>query len=78
MMLKKIGWGFVILGLIEAVISGVSCKSLCQTCTAAQIKPCFFLFIFVSIIFIISGLSIISLQEAKLPKVKLAKGRGKK
>jgi len=73
MVFKKIGFGFVILGLIEVGISGLSCKSLCQSCTATQIKPCFFLFVFAAIIFIIAGLSIMSLQEIKLPKAKLIK-----
>ena len=73
MKFKKIGIGFIILGLIEIVISGISCRSLCTVCNSTQVKPCFFLFIFVGIIFIVSGLSIISLQETRLPSARLVK-----
>ena len=73
MVFKKIGLGFIILGLIETGISGISCKSLCRSCTAVQIKPCFFLFIFVGIILMVAGISIMSLNKQKLPEVKLVK-----
>ena len=73
MKLKWIGFGFIVQGLIEFLITNYSCKSLCFNCSFEQLKPCFFLLIFVGIIFIVIGISIMSLNTQKLPEVKLVK-----
>ena len=49
MVFRKIGYGFMALGLIEIMVSRFSCKSFCQACTMVQIKPCFFLFLYLLI-----------------------------
>ena len=54
-----------------------SCESLCDVCGAEQLHPCFFLFLFVGIIFIISGSSLIMdyvlREDSKLKKKKGSK-----
>ena len=73
MRLKGVAYGFIILGIIEALISKYSCTSLCALCDSKQISPCFFLFLFVGIIFVVSGLSILTMKQKKLPRVKIKK-----
>jgi hypothetical protein len=70
---KFIGWGFIVHGLIELFISKWSCGSLCASCSSEELKPCFFLLIFVGIIFLVVGLSILAMKENGLPKVKVKK-----
>ena len=53
------GFAFMALGLLWSVFSGYLCESLCPTCMNPQLAPCFFLFLFVGIIFIITGASLI-------------------
>jgi len=73
MIFKKIGYGFVFLGLVEMIISSKSCNALCSTCAPIQLKPCFFLFLFVGIILLVCGLSITSLNNLKFLKQKKTK-----
>ena len=77
MILKWVGVWFIILGLIETLISRISCKSLCAICTTEQLNPCFFLILFVGIIYMVCGLAILSMQQNNFPKVKLKKGKRK-
>jgi len=77
-MLKRIGWGFIFLGVSWSILDRFMCKGLCPVCSYKQLFPCYFLFLFVGIIFIVCGLSLISMKENKLPKVKLKKHRKKR
>lgn len=72
-MIKKIiGFGFIIWGLVWSILNKFSCKLICEVCSNQQLSPCFFLFIFVGIIFIISGASLIlSSKQYKKKKKKL-------
>ena len=71
-----ISWSFIVKGIIELSISQWSCNSLCSVCNYQQLKPCYFLLVFVGIILIVVGLSLRLLYpEKKLPKVKLKKER---
>ena len=76
--IKLVGYGFIIYGLIEFLITKWSCSSLCKTCTSIQLKPCLFLLIFVGVIFIVIGISVLTLQENPLPKVLVKKKKSEK
>jgi len=69
--MKIIGICFIILGLIECLISKISCSSLCRNCNSVDLKPCFFLFIFAGILLIISGFSLYLTKYKKFPKIKI-------
>ncbi|MFA5173868.1 MAG: hypothetical protein WC438_01680 [Candidatus Pacearchaeota archaeon] len=71
--MNYIATGFIGLGIIECLISNLSCTSLCSVCNFAQLKPCFFLLIFVGLIFMISGLSLLSFKGNSLPEIKIKK-----
>jgi hypothetical protein len=73
---KVIGLGFMGFGLLWGMLNGALCKGLCLACSSQQLSPCFFLFLFVGIIFIISGFSLVIMKsrEKSLPKFKLKKG----
>ena len=75
MIAKTIGWGFIFFGVLWGILDRFMCKGLCSVCTSQQLRPCFFLFLFVGIIFIVCGLSLISMQESQLPIVKLKKNK---
>jgi len=55
---RNIGFGFVVLGLIWSVLDGFFCQRLCKICSGNQNNPCYFLFLFVGIILIVSGTSL--------------------
>jgi len=58
MIQKTIGICFVLLGLLWSIFERYLCMGLCRTCDTQQLSPCFFLFLFVGIIFIVVGASI--------------------
>jgi len=69
--IKIIGFIFITIGLIVSVLDKFMCTCLCSTCTNQQLNPCFFLFLFVGIIFFVAGyVLIIMKQQTQLPKVK--------
>ncbi|MDP3026093.1 MAG: hypothetical protein Q8N63_00145 [Nanoarchaeota archaeon] len=72
---KIIGLGFMGFGLLGSVLDRTLCGGLCSTCSSQQLSPCFFLFLFVGIIFIISGFSLVMMKKAEknLPKFRLKK-----
>ncbi len=72
---KIIGFVFMGFGLLESIIDKYLCRGLCSTCSSQQLSPCFFLFLFVGIIFIICGYSLVTIKKEKdnLPKFKLKK-----
>jgi len=59
MKIKIIGFGFLILGLVWAFLNEFSCRYVCKECVSQQLYPCYFLFLFVGIIFAISGASLV-------------------
>ncbi len=64
-----LGFAFIILGITWSVLDRFLCKSLCNICTYEQISPCFFLFLFVGIIFIMDGIRlIIPIKKNKFKK----------
>jgi len=64
-----LGFVLILLGLGFGVGCQYSCKSLCGVCSNEQLGPCFFLFLFVGILFIVSGASLI-LTWNKSEKIK--------
>lgn len=70
---KIIGLIFISFGVVGGVLDRFLCKGLCSTCTSQQLSPCFFLFLFVGIIFVISGYSLVAMKKEKdnLPKFKV-------
>lgn len=65
---KIIGFIFIVFGISDIIFDESICKSLCLICTEQQISPCFFLFLFVGIIFIISGYSLVVMKKVRIPK----------
>lgn len=57
---RVLGFGFIIFGIIWSLLSNFSCSSICESCGLIEIKPCYFLFLFVGIIFVVNGFSIIT------------------
>ena len=72
---KIIGLGFMGFGILGGILDRLLCKGLCSTCNSQQLSPCFFLFLFVGIIFVISGCSLVIIEKegANLPKFRLKK-----
>lgn len=71
---KVIGFIFICFGILECITDKLLCAVLCPTCNSEQLSPCFFLFLFVGIIFILCGYSLIIMKEEKsLPKFRLKK-----
>ena len=64
-LIKKIGFGFINIGLIWSLLNQCSCNYLCETCSYEQISPCYFLFVFVGIILIVCGASLLLTPEFK-------------
>ena len=63
-----IGVGFMLLGIVWALLNQYSCNKLCGSCDYGQLAPCYFLFIFVGIILVIGGISLVltlSIKENK-------------
>ena len=56
---KIIGMVFVGFGILEGLLNKFSCNRLCKTCIYEQLSPCYFVFTFVGIIFIVVGISLI-------------------
>lgn len=71
MITRTIGIGFMILGVVWSIFDRHSCRFLCKTCTTQQLSPCFLLFLFVGIIFVIVGFSLTTIQQIFLPKIGL-------
>ena len=73
-MIKKIiGFGFMILGLLFSYFNNQSCIAICENCSKEQLSPCFFLLLFVGIIFIISGMSLVLTSKTRKNKIKIKK-----
>jgi len=53
----------MLLGVIWAFFNKFSCNQLCDSCSYEQLAPCYFLFMFVGIILVISGVSLILTSE---------------
>ena len=70
-----IGFIFITFGLVWSFLNEFFCGSVCGACSFQELSPCFFLFLFVGVIFIISGASLIlsSYQLNKIKKKKLNK-----
>ena len=70
---KIIGLIFISFGIAGGVLDRLLCRGLCSVCTSQQLSPCFFLFLFVGIIFVISGYSLVAMKKEKdnLPKFKV-------
>jgi len=60
-----IGFAFIVFGLIWGILDKYSCNSLCRVCVYLQLSPCYFLFLFVGVIFIISGVSLILTSDIR-------------
>lgn len=75
MVTKIIGFGFILLGIFGAILDRMMCRGLCSTCSSEQLSPCYFLFLFVGIIFVISGYALVEMKYNNLPKVKLKKDK---
>jgi len=56
---RVLGFGFVIMGMLWCLFNKFSRTSICDSCELIEITPCYFLFLFVGIIFIVNGASII-------------------
>ena len=69
MITRTIGICFMIFGVVWSIFDRHSCKFSCKTCTNQQLSPCFLLFLFVGIIFIIVGFSLTTIQQILLPKI---------
>ena len=74
MIIKIIGSIFIAIGLITSILDSFMCRGLCSTCTNQQLNPCFFLFLFVGIIFVVVGYVLItSRQQPLLPEARFKK-----
>jgi hypothetical protein len=74
MILKKVGFGFIILGLVWALFNHSLCKGICEKCGDTGLSPCFFLLMFSGIVFVISGTSlVINLKEEAINQIKKRK-----
>jgi hypothetical protein len=62
---KIIGIGFVLFGTIWGLFNRFSCNLLCNICNYEKLAPCYFLFLFVGIILIICGVSLILTSRVK-------------
>lgn len=56
---KIFGFFLIIVGIIIAGFSGGLCGSMCSYCLSYELSPCYYLFIFVGIILIVNGASLI-------------------
>ena len=61
--IKIIGLILISIGLIWAILNRFSCRLLCNLCSYQDLAPCYFLFLFVGIVLIISGTSLILTGE---------------
>ena len=66
-----IGFGFKGIGLFWAIEDRFLCQNLCAGgCSAVQSTTCSLLFLFVGIIFIVSGFALLVMKETKKRKLK--------
>jgi len=70
MIAQYIGLIFVLFGLLEIIGSRWFCGFLCSACTLTVLQPCVLLYIFVGIIFIGVGSSLILDRSFINPKTK--------
>ena len=63
MLRELFGFGLIIIGMIFSVFNRYFCRFICNVCDNQQLSPCFFLFLFVGIILIIDGASLVLLGE---------------
>lgn len=68
---KIIGIGLMVFGTFWAIFDRYLCRFLCKTCSSLQLSPCFFLFLFVGIIFVVAGFSLTGIQKISLSKIRL-------
>ena len=74
MIVKIIGFIFIALGLFWSILDRFMCKNLCSTCTNQQLNPCFFLFLFVGIIFVVVGYVLVTTKPInQLPRAEFKK-----
>ena len=60
-----IGFTFMVIGIFWGLLNKLLCSRLCETCSFQQVSPCYFLFLFVGVIFVVDGLSLIIPQKQK-------------
>ncbi|MDD5191786.1 MAG: hypothetical protein PHH54_05145 [Candidatus Nanoarchaeia archaeon] len=68
-----IGFVFIISGIVGGIVDRTICKNLCHICNQQQLSPCYFLFLFVGIIFVVSGYSLVAMRKERdnLPRFKV-------
>ena len=54
-----IGIILMLFGISWTFLNQFSCNKLCGSCSYGQLAPCYFLFLFVGIILIVSGVSLV-------------------
>ena len=63
---------FILTGLVFGLFNSKLCFNICKICSNDQLSPCYFLFLFVGIIFVVSGISLFynfrELRKVELPK----------
>lgn len=65
-----VGFGFKGFGFFWSLSDRFLCKSICrESCTASQSNTCSLLFLFVGIIFIVCGYSLIVMKDKKRRKL---------
>ena len=67
---RILGFGFILFGILWCSLNKLSCTSICKDCGLLDIKPCYFLFLFVGIIFIVCGYALIVMKDKKRRKLK--------
>jgi uncharacterized membrane protein YczE len=70
---RIIGGCFIVFGIIWESLCSFFCDKLCPLCSTSQIYPCFSILLFVGLIFLGIGLSLISIKKKKFPKVEIKK-----
>lgn len=63
-----LGFVFVILGVLLSFLTRYFCGKLCGACLLGQAYPCDFLFLFVGIILVVSGTSLVLTSQEKAKK----------
>jgi hypothetical protein len=48
----------VVIGFFEILMDRMFCRGICRSCSDLQLNPCFFLIMFVGIVFIVDGASL--------------------
>jgi hypothetical protein len=49
---------FILIGFVFGLFEARLCLNICQSCSNDQLGPCYFLFLFVGIIFVVCGASL--------------------